>query len=215
MRAKEGSRVKLAIIGSTGLLGQELVAQALEEGHHVTAFARDPRKLTRSHANLRVVQGDVLDGSKSLEPAVEGQDAVVSALGVGESFKPGGLIARSTPHVLLAMEARGVQRLIVTSGIIVKLDLVPAIPRLLMRLLMKELAADKKAGEDLLRQSRLDWTIVYPTRLTTGPKTGKYRSGERLKLSGIPRVSRADVADLILKSIGDTSSIRKDIVISD
>jgi putative NADH-flavin reductase len=42
---------------------------------------RNPAKFHVSHANLRVAQGDVLRYD-TIEPAVTGQDAVLSALGV-------------------------------------------------------------------------------------------------------------------------------------
>lgn len=73
--------MKLLIFGATGGTGRQLVEQALAQGHVVTAFARHPAKLRVSHANLRVVQGDVLR-QDTVEPAVAGQDAVLSALGV-------------------------------------------------------------------------------------------------------------------------------------
>jgi putative NADH-flavin reductase len=206
--------MKIAVFGPTGPLGRQIVTQALERGHEVTALARSPEKLGASHARLRVVKGDVFDGRAAIEPAVAGQDAVVSALGVGRSFKAGGLIARAMPILVEAMERQNVRRLIFTSGLILKLDQAPLLVRLLMRLLMSDLMRDKKAGEDVLRKSRLDWTLVYPVGLTDKPKTGKYRSGERLALRGFPMVSRADVADLILNLLDDAGSIQKDILIS-
>ena len=73
--------MKLLVFGATGGTGRRLVQQALEQGHVVTAFARDPSKIKLAHDNLRVVRGDVLQPD-SVESAVAGQDAVVSALGV-------------------------------------------------------------------------------------------------------------------------------------
>jgi putative NADH-flavin reductase len=206
--------MKLLVLGATGPLGQRIVAQALEQGHEVTAFARSPQKLRLEHDHLRIARGDVLDGSGSVEAAVKGQEAVISALGVGRSFKSGGLIARSMPVIVQAMERQQVGRLIFTSGIIVKLDSVPFVMRVLLRLLQRDLMIDKKAGEDILRTSALDWTLVYPTALTNGPKTGRYRFGEQVELRGLPTVSRSDVADLILKQLSEAASIRKDIIVS-
>jgi putative NADH-flavin reductase len=205
--------MKLLLLGATGRLGRELVGQGLARGHEITALVRNPEKLEVDHGALRVVRGDVLEGD-GLASAAKGQDAVVSALGVGASLRPRGLIARSMPMIVRAMESQGVRRLIFTSGVILKPGAVPLVPRLLMRLLMRDLAADKKAGEDLLRETGLAWTLVYPVRLTNGPRSGKYRSGEQLVLRGFPTVSRADVADLILRLLEEPGSIRKDILIS-
>jgi hypothetical protein len=73
--------VKLLIFGATGGTGRALVEQALEQGHVVTAFARDPAKVRTTHKNLHVVKGDVSNYG-SVDAAINGQDAVLSALGV-------------------------------------------------------------------------------------------------------------------------------------
>lgn len=39
-------KFKLVIFGATGRTGKEVVKQALERGHHVTAVVRTPEKLT-------------------------------------------------------------------------------------------------------------------------------------------------------------------------
>lgn len=205
--------MKLLVFGATGRLGQEVVSQALDQGHKVTAFVRSPAKFTMRHASPTFTQGDVLDAN-SVEAAVAGHDAVISALGVGASRDSLGLMQRCMPIIAHAMERQHVRRLIFTSGITVKLDQLPLLPRLLMRLLLLDQMRDKKAGEAQLRASSVDWTLIYPTILTEGPKTGRCRVAERLELRGFPKVSRADVADLILKLLSDNQSIRKDLVVS-
>jgi putative NADH-flavin reductase len=72
----------------------------------------------------------------------------------------------------------------------------------------------KETGEDDLRGSLLDWTLVYPVTLTNGPRTGRYRIGERLTLHGFPTACRADVADFILTQIEDRTYLRKGVLIS-
>src|SRR6266550_621321 len=72
--------MKLLIFGGTGRTGRALVEQALEQGHVVTVFARDPAKLGMAHENLRVMKGAIAEYD-SVETAIKGQDAVLSALG--------------------------------------------------------------------------------------------------------------------------------------
>lgn len=72
--------MRLLVFGATGGTGRALVEQALEQGHLVTAFARDPAKVRVTHQNLTIARGNMLDSS-SVEAAVQGQDAVLSALG--------------------------------------------------------------------------------------------------------------------------------------
>src|SRR5689334_5722659 len=74
--------MNVLVLGATGGTGRRLVEQALAQGHIVTAFARNPRKIQIEHSNLEVARGDILR-PESLELAIQGQDAVLSALGVG------------------------------------------------------------------------------------------------------------------------------------
>jgi putative NADH-flavin reductase len=144
---------------------------------------------------------------------------VISALGVGSSLKSGGLIARSVPAIVRAMQTAGVRRLIFTSayGVGETYRDLPLVPRMAIRTLLKDLYADKQVGEDELRRlgSDIEWTLVYPVTLTNGPRTGHYRAGERLTLHGLPRISRADVADFILSQMDDDRSyLRKGVLVS-
>jgi putative NADH-flavin reductase len=106
LRGKE--KMKLLIFGSTGSIGRLLIEQALEQGHEVTAFARNPAKLDIQHPNLKVVQGDVLNLA-SVEQAVQGQDAVLCVLGSGSKRK-GTIRSEGTRQIIRAMEKTGVRR---------------------------------------------------------------------------------------------------------
>jgi putative NADH-flavin reductase len=207
---------KILVLGATGGTGQQLVRQALAHGHEVTVFVRNPRRLPITHNHLRVLIGSVTADCEPLAAAVHSQDIVISALGAGNSLKSSGLIARSVPTIVRAMESRAVRRLIFISayGVGSTRKDVPILPRMLIHLLLKDLYADKQAGEENLRLSGLDWTLIYPTTLTNGPRTGRYRVGERLVLQGLPRVSRADVADFILSQLEDSQYIRRGVLIS-
>lgn len=189
--------------------------QGLRQGREVTVLVRHPERLPTTDG-VQVVVGDILRDSGALESAIRGQEAVVSALGVGSSLRSGGLIARSTPGIVRTMDALGVRRLVVTSayGVGETWPDVPVVPRFFIRTLLRDLYADKHIGERTLRESRLDWTLVYPTTLTRGPHTGRYRVGERLRLRGFPTISRADLADFLLTQIEDRRYIRKGVLIS-
>jgi putative NADH-flavin reductase len=202
---------KLLILGATGGTGQQLVTQALDAGHEVTTFARSSAKVTVQHPRLRLVIGNVTSNGSALADAMRGHDAVISALGIGMSLKPDGLIQRSVPAILSAMETHRVRRLIFTSAIGVGGTFrdAPLFSRVMIRLLLKDVYTDKAAGEELIRRSDLDWTIVQPAQLTNGPLTRKYRFGEHLKLGGIPKIARADVAHFILSQLDESAYLRK------
>jgi putative NADH-flavin reductase len=80
--------------------------------------------------------------------------------------------------------------------------------------LLRDLYADKAAGEEVLRRSDLDWTLVYPVTLVDGPRTGAYRVGEHLALRGVPRISRSDIADFLLTQVDDATYSRKGVLVS-
>ena len=209
--------MRLLVLGASGGTGRQVVTQGLQQGHTITALVRHPpERLGITHDRLRVITGSVTDDDQALADAVADQEAVISALGAGTSLKSGGLIATSVPRVVAAMETHGVRRLLFTSAYGVgatRVD-VPPVPRVLIRLLLRDIYADKEAGEEQLRRSHLDWTLVYPVTLSNGPRTGRYRVGVRLTLHGLPRVSRADVADFLLTQIEYRRYLRSGVLIS-
>jgi uncharacterized protein YbjT (DUF2867 family) len=209
------SRKKVLVLGATGATGQHVVSRALEEGHDVTLLVREPARLPAPFRGLRLHVGSSTDAD-ALGRAVAGQDAVISTLGVGKSFKPQGLIAASVPALVQAMTSHQVRRVIVTSayGVGPTMQYVPFVPKLFMRTLLRHVYADKAAGDSVLRNTVLDWTLGHPVTLTNSEATGKYRVGERLALRGFPVVSRADVAHFLVKQIDDRSFVRTSVLVS-
>ena len=208
--------MKLVVFGASGGTGQEIIGQALDQGHEVTAFIRDPKKLAIKHCNLLIIEGDTLKDQSAIANAIAERDAIICSLGVANSLKSAGLIAGSLASIVPAAEKHDVRRLILISafGVGDSFRNAPLVPRLMYRLLLGDIYRDKKAGEDIVKASGLDWTIIHPVMLTTGPRTGTYRSGERLNLRGIPKISRANVAHFALAQLADRTFLRKTVVIS-
>lgn len=203
--------MKLLIFGSTGGTGRQLVEQALEQGHQVTAFVRDPAKLNLHHPHLKLVQGDVLDPS-SVERAVQGQEVVVCALGTGHKLT-GTIRSEGTQQIIQAMEKAGVRRLICQStlGAGDSWGSLNFFWKFFMfGFLLRTVLADHEHQENAVRHSCLDWTLIRPGSLVDGARTGQYQYGfpgtdRTTKL----KISRADVADFILKQLVDDSFIHK------
>jgi putative NADH-flavin reductase len=207
---------RILILGATGGTGRHLLSKALDAGLDVTVFVRDPSRLPSAARQPRIVTGNVTDEGPALAEAVRGQEAVISALGRGQSFKSEGLFARGMPLIVRTMEKEGVRRLIHTSAFGVgstRADL-PLLPRFFTGTLLREIYVDKARGDEAVRQSQLDWTIVYPSGLTNKPATGRYRIAEHLPLRGLPTIPRADVADFLLRQLDDSTYIRKGVMIS-
>jgi len=216
--------MKLAIFGATGATGQCLVEQALDQGYDVTAFARNPLALTTRHAHLSIVTGDVFQKAP-VEEAVTNQDAVLCTIGGHDRLRVAlsrhprqpGLCTVGTRNILDAMKKYDVSRLICLSawGIGESKDRLPFVfKHIILPLLMKEEYEDKEAQEQLIEQSTLDWTIVRPARLTNGPHTGSYRMKSILEFSRQSSISRADVADCMLKQLTDQTFRHKCIELS-
>jgi putative NADH-flavin reductase len=208
--------VNILVFGITGRTGHQVTTQALGQRHTVTALVRNPAGLSITDERLRVLTGDTTRDESAVAEAVRGQDLVVSALGRRNTFKSEHLIERSMRLIVPAMEAAGVRRFILVSafGVGESRRDAPLIPRIMYRLLLRDIFADKKAGEDYVKKSSLDWTTVYPVLLTDGPLTGDYRAGERLELHGMPRISRADVAHFILTEARTGAFVRKTAAVS-
>lgn len=208
--------MNLVVFGASGGTGQEIIRQALDQGHEVTAFVRNPKKLQIKDSKFHIVEGDALKDQSAIAGAIAGRDAIICALGVGSSLKSAGLIAGSLAAIVPAAKRHDVRRLVLISafGVGDSSRNAPFVPRLMYRLLLGDIYRDKKAGEDIVKASGLDWTIIHPVMLTDGPKTGTYLNGERLDLHGIPKISRAKVAHFALAQLTDKTFLRKTAVIS-
>ena len=203
--------MRILIIRSTGATGRQLVTQALERGHHVTAFARTPSKLRITHDRLTILKGDVLDAA-SVEAAVRGQEAVLSALGHKRFVLPFTILSTGTKNVLRAMEAQGVKRLVCETslgvgdsrgrmGLYYTLFVIPVLLYFYFR--------DKELQERYIKETSLEWVIVRPGALNNKPARGVYRHGPNLgHWLWTVSVSRADVADFMLNQLEDTQYLR-------
>jgi putative NADH-flavin reductase len=172
------------------------------------------RKGAENSAAERVVIGDATDGV-AIGAAVAGQDAVVSTLGV-RTLAPHGLQKRAMSALVPAMERANVQRLIVMSalGVGETVAYAPWFPRLMYSLLLRAIFADKAEGEAIVTASSLDWTIVHPPLLTNGPATGKYVAAASPRLSGMPKIARAEVARFMLHALAVQEWSRRRVVVT-
>ena len=185
----------LVVLGASGRTGRLVVEQALAAGYSVTALVRSAEKLTLRHRKLRVVVGDATDPS-ALSRAFEGAEAIISALG-----SRGSVIADSSRALVAAARQAGVGRVVILSSWLVQQDHMPALTRVLTGIAMGSVIRDKAAGEELIRHSDLDWTIVYPSVLTDGPAVGSVAVLLDDATRGISeRISRADVAAWLVQA---------------
>lgn len=193
--------MKVAVFGASGGTGRLLCEGALEHGHEVTAFVRDPDKLGIEHERLRVVRGDVTDAS-AVDGAVAGQEAVASVLGPAGQNTGDPSSAEGTRNIVASMEKHGVPRFICTSiwGVADSEQYAPFFFRkVLLPLLFKKTFAVKEQIEETVRASDLDWVLPRPMRLVDGDPKG-YATALDGKGCG-SKITRADLAAFILDAL--------------
>ncbi|WP_407839719.1 NAD(P)-dependent oxidoreductase [Streptomyces sp. DSM 116496] len=207
--------MKLTVFGATGGVGHEVVRQALEAGHEVTAVVRDPARLeVPAHERLRVAVVRDLSDEDALMPVLEGQEAVVSALGPASNkqAKLSPVAGPALRAIVSAMDRAGVSRLSAVSAAPVAPDgpedgaLVRVVVYPILRRALRDLYADLAVMEAAIAASRTQWTVIRPPRLLDRPFTGTYRRALDANVPGGKVIARADVADALLTTLSDPST---------
>jgi putative NADH-flavin reductase len=193
--------MRIAVIGASGRTGGHVVRQALVRGHEVLAVARRPAGLEfddngKGVGGLAVRGADILDRERLAE-ALEGADAVISAVGIGASRRPTEIYSTGTANLLSAMSAAGATRVTVVSAAPVgPREEQPAVQRYVAMPILERIFgasyADMRGMEAVLRDSGTDWTALRPPRLVDKPPAGHYRLDRR----PLPRGGTLKIADL-------------------
>jgi putative NADH-flavin reductase len=206
--------MEILILGATGPTGQQLLTRALDQHHEVTVLVRNPSRLNFEHQQLRIIKGDVLD-SQVLLTAVQGQQAVISALGKGQSLWSSDLITNAVNCLIPVMDESKVSRLIFLSGFGAGETFAQAnrLQKFIFKTFLRGIYSDKARAEKKIRTSNLEWTLVYPVQLTNTPSNGNYTSAEKLSMKGMPRISRADVADFMLQELKGNTFLKRGVVL--
>jgi putative NADH-flavin reductase len=221
--------MKLTIFAATGGIGLQILEQAVDAGHDVTAVVRQPQKLPGElSSQVRVVPADLAaPDPATLTSAVQGADGVLSGLGP-RSKAEAGIAARGTQAIAAAMKAAGARRIVVVSAAPIGTVPSPGRPNppkhdpgdgfIMQHLLnpmikaaLRKHYADLAQMEDILRDSDLDWTVVRPPRLTDKPLTGSYRTAHGQNLRRGLVISRADVAHYMLRALQQPETIKQTI----
>jgi putative NADH-flavin reductase len=207
------------IVGASRGIGYETMRLALKEGHSVRALARSVGTIRLHDPKLEKLEGDALD-QHTIERALAGVDAVIQTLGASPSpkliFSGTRLFSEATRILVDAMEAKAIKRLICVTGLGAgdSRGHGGLLYNTALWLILGRVYADKDAQEWIIRRSRLDWTIVRPTVLTNGPRTGAYRVLVDTRDWRSGSISRADVADFLVKQINDAKLVRKTPVLT-
>ncbi len=211
--------MKVAIFGASGGTGGLLTERCLAAGYEVTALLRSPAASPFGD-RVRAIQGSAFD-AEAVRQTVEGADVVLSALGA-RSLKMEDVLERAVPLIVEAMQDAGVRRIVALGGASAvgeSLRRQPAvigwfIRKVLYNWILKWPSASQRAQLKTLSASGLDWTMVLPPMLTNSRAHGHCRiDGEALPRGG-SRISRADVADFMMRQIADPQWAGKGVYIA-
>lgn len=201
----------IAVIGSTGSTGKELVPLALESNYTVTVIERRLNS-TQPRENLKFIRGDVTD-LKSLEEAFENIDCVVSCFGPAKHREVGNLMSVGATNIVKACEKNGVKRLVFMSGFVQsdgeEFSLLNRLAIKLLRLYFNESYKDKTIAETAIQKSTLDWVIVRAAALTRTQPTGQYKAGIKIKISPFNALPYADCAKCLLDAVEENGWTRQ------
>ena len=206
---------KLLVLGATGGTGLQVVDQAVERGLSVTAFVRSANALKSFGDRITVICGNLLSSS-DLHTVIENHDAVLSAFGPRQpwSKEDENLLHRFATVLTGAMVQSSVRRLVIESTAFLFKDAIFPPANLVGRLFFPAVVRDAAEMERIVQESGLEWTIVRPPRLTDKPRTGQYRVGQgHLPPFGLS-ISRANVADFMLRTIQDPASNKRIVGVS-
>ncbi|MBP2407801.1 NAD(P)-dependent oxidoreductase [Brachybacterium fresconis] len=194
--------MRILVPGATGMVGGHVVEQALGRGHEVVAIARNLAKLAIEHPRLTRAQGDILDAA-SVEPLLEGVDAVVSTVGIGASKQPTTLYSEGARNLLAGMDKYGVERIVVISSEVAEHWAHQGLFRLwvVLPLLQKFIGAtydDMRRMDVVLWESAAQWTAIRAPRIRPAAAKGRYRLDEEKPLPRGWMITAPDMATALL-----------------
>jgi putative NADH-flavin reductase len=212
-----GASHKIAVFGSSGGTGRQIIAQALDAGYDVTAFVRNPSAIEGQRPRLKIVAGDI-DDSMAVASAIDGCDAVLCSLGGSPLRRQERVCSTAMKHIVRAMQEAKVRRIIAIStfGAGDTRPLVGWFARtVLFGAVLRSEVADKEAMEAQLSASSLDWTVVRIGLLGNNPARGAWRAVDDGSVRGMGKISRADVAAFMLAQIDSPMWVRRRPVLMD
>ncbi|MBD3107152.1 SDR family oxidoreductase [Bacillus sp. AGMB 02131] len=205
--------MKIIVFGANGKTGRIVIEKALQAGHEVSAFVRDQSKLQIEQPGLTIIEGQATVLA-DVEQAVAGHELVISCLGSDKGMGKSTILHEMTKNIVAAMKKQDVNRIIYMASAGVDKEIPGLTGKMVMKMLANPLADHRNAIAEI-KAGGLTYTIARPMGLTDKPETGQYREA----MTGIPdkgrSISRADVADFIVKTIGNSQYENKSVALSD
>jgi putative NADH-flavin reductase len=208
--------MKIAVLGGTGGTGSHIVKMGLDLGYDVKVLARTPSKMTIRNEHIEIIQGDALN-LVDVEKTIESVDVVFYTLGAAKAGATT-IYSETMKNVVEAMKIKKVSRILIISASGVKSDDDKNIgfvtKRIIIPLFLKKTYVDMEKMEDLVMESDLNFTLMSPQMLTTGPLTKSYKTEIGLSVKNGRKISRADLAHYMINNIANDEISRKKVGIA-
>ncbi len=203
---------RIALFGGTGQTGSLFLEKALSQGYSLKALVRTPSKLTISHQELEVIEGDILN-SEDVARTIQDCEVVVSLFGHVKA-SPEWLQTNGTKHIVSAMKTLGLKKIISLSGGGLPFPekdapkFVDKLIRTIMKITVPKILNDAIAHYEVLKKSELDWIIVRGPRLTNEAPKGTYQVSW-VGINSGTKIARGDLADFILQQVEEEQFVRQ------
>ncbi|GGJ84696.1 oxidoreductase [Lentibacillus kapialis] len=205
--------MNIYLLGATGRVGREILKKAIADRNHITALVRTPEKLRVKSDFLSVIQGNVLD-EEAVRRSMSGTSVVISALSTNKNQT----LSKSMPYIVQSMKEHELNRIVTigTAGILNSRKR-PGMYRFQTNESKRKstvAAEDHLAAFQLLKNSNLTWTVVCPTYLPAGEKTGKYRTADNELPENGTKISVGDTAAFAYKELTESTFLHKRVGIA-
>lgn len=200
--------MKVAILGASGWIGNTIANEAKSRGHEVIALVRDPSKL--DGAGFKVRKLNILDSQADLAAAVNGVDAVISAIG-GRAQGNHEMVKQVAERLLNELPSTGVKRLLWVGGA-GSLEVAPGVSLISTPEFPAEYKGEASAQGEALAvfkasDSTVNWTFISPAaEIFPGEALGQYRTGGDQLITDNEGRSRICVADYAKAMIDELES---------
>ena len=209
--------MNITIIGASGGIGLETVKRGLNRKHSITTLSRSEIKI-EENKSLKMILGDATHKANLLN-SIQNAEAILVTLGTGKNMKATTLFSDFAKLIVeIHRENKiNVPFIFVTGfGAGESKNYVPWLVKLFLKYLLKDVYADKSKMEEIITHSDLNWTVERPGRLLDKELTEKYRVENKLfEGINIGGISRADVADFLIKQAENQTELKKYIGISE
>jgi dihydroflavonol-4-reductase len=202
--------MRALVTGATGFVGSHLVDALQRHGATITALARSPDKAASlTSRGVRVVAGHLHDENALLQAAKD-QDVVYHVAGVVAARNEAEFLRANrdgTRNVVAATELAGTQRLVLVSSLAAG---GPSLRGLALNgseppRPVTAYGRSKLASEEIVRSSRLQWSIVRPP-MVYGPRDREVFKVFRLVRYGIAPVFGDGTQELSAVHVADLAN---------